>query len=712
MHQLDKFFNPESIAVVGASRDTTKLGRMVLDNILNYGYRGKIYPVNPKAEEIAGLPTYPSIMDIPYEVDVAVILIPAKFVVDTIKQCATKGVKGAVIITSGFGESSEEGKQWEEQIREIAKPSGMRVLGPNCLGFINPKINLNASFSKNMPKSGGVGIISQSGAFGCAMLDWAEGSGVGFDLFVSIGNKVDLDENDVLEYWSSTTPPQIVASYLEDIRDGKRFVEINKELTARIPHVCMKPGKTEEAVKAIQSHTGSMAGSDQVVTTALKQSGVIRVDGMHDFFDKIRAFSLQPLPEGKRVAVVTNAGGPAVSTTDFVVEAGLEIARFDKRTIDILAERLPRAAALHDPVDVIGDALADRYADAIDIVLGDPNVDALIVLLTPQIMTQICETAIHIDRLQEVHGKPVLAAFSGGKYVEEGRVVLEQLAIPVYHYPERAVFALKTMVDYSEYKKKVKSDGILGFNKGFGKVDVTHKLNVDNIITQSYADNELILDPHECLEIARLYGLEIPQSKIVVNEDDAIDFAQTVGYPVVAKIASDKLMHKTELGGVELNLDTPEKVATAVVKLQGIVADQLNVPVTQVSGAVEIQKQIKGGHEVMIGVKKDPNFGHLILFGTGGIFTELYKDFSTRLAPLDIQTAKEMIRETKVYEILKGFRNLPKRDYACVAEVLVKISRLVEDIPQIEELDINPLIVLNKGKGCVAVDVKIKLEER
>lgn len=707
MHSLQKFFEPESIAVIGASRDKTKLGRMVLDNIINGGYQGKVYPINPKAGDISGLQTYADVEQIPYFVDLAVIVIPSKFVVQTIKQCANKGVKGAVIITAGFGETGEEGRVWEDQIREIARASKMRILGPNCLGFINPKIKLNASFSKNTPKPGNVGFLSQSGAFGTAILDWADGSEIGFDLFVSIGNKLDINESDLLEYWNEVGVPQVVVSYLEDIRDGRKFNELNSTLTKNAPHIILKPGKTEAAKKAIQSHTGALAGSDLVVSTALKQFGCLRADGMHDLFDMIRAFALQPLPKGNRIAIVTNAGGPAVMTTDFIEEHGMKVARFEKRTTEILKEKLPRTANIHDPVDVIGDALADRYAAAIDATLGDPNVDALIVLLTPQVMTQIEETALYIGRLSKTHGKTVAAAFVGGRYVESGRDKLEELGVPVYHYPDRAVLAIKAMNEYRQYLEFEKSKESLDGGGEIIAIDVTKRMQVEQVFQRALIGQRKAFTPEESLEIVRAYGMKTPPSKAVINEEEAVQIAEEFGYPVVMKISSDKLLHKTELGGVELNIDTPEKVRETFRRLQGTLASALGRSVDQISGGVEVQKQIFGGQEVMIGVKKDKNFGHLILFGMGGIYTEVYKDFATRLAPLSMEDAKQLIRETKTFKILSGYRNLPKRDVASIAEYILITSRLVTDFPVISELDVNPLIVLDKGKGCFAVDVKI-----
>jgi len=709
MNSLEKFFEPESIAVVGASRDSTKLGHMVLKNIIQGGYKGFVYPVNPKSEEVMGLQSYPDVEQIPYDVDLAIIIIPARFVVPVVKQCANKGIKGAIIISAGFGEVSEEGKTWESQIREIARVSGLRVLGPNCLGFINPKIKLNASFGKNLPKVGNVGFLSQSGAFGTAMLDWAEESEVGFNLFVSIGNKVDISENDILEYWAETKIPKVIVSYLEDIKDGRRFDKLNSQITLKSPHLILKPGRTEAAQEAIKSHTGALAGSDLVVSTALKQFGCLRADGMHDLFDMVRAFSLQPKLKGNRIAVVTNAGGPAVMTTDFIEMNGLRVARFDSRTSEILRDKLPRTANIQDPVDVIGDALADRYAAAIDATLGDPNVDALIVLLTPQVMTQINETADYIGRLAKVHGKTVMAAFVGGKFVESGRNRLEELGVPVYHYPDRAALALKAMNEYRLYVSKEKAKQTIGATDGIGHVDVTKRLNVESIISAARSEGRNVLTPSEGLQIAEIYNITVPKSRIVVNEEDAVSTAEEIGFPVVMKISSEKFLHKTELKGVELNLDSPKKIIDAYQMLRSRLAHELGISTDQVEGDIEVQQQIVGGHEVMIGVKKDESFGHLLLFGMGGIYTEIYKDFATRLAPLSMEDANEMIHDTKVFEILTGFRNLPVRDVACIAERLISISRLVTDFPMINELDVNPLIVLDKGSGCVAVDVKITI---
>lgn len=707
MQTLQKIFEPESIAVIGASREGTKLGHMVLDNIINGGYRDKVYPVNPKAEEINGLQSYPAVEQIPYPVDLAIIVIPAQYVVPVIKQCANKGVKGAVIISAGFSEAGKQGEIWEKQILEIARVAQMRVLGPNCLGFLNPKIKLNASFSKNLPKPGNLGFISQSGAFGTAMLDWAEESNIGFDLFVSIGNKLDIAENDILEYWIETGVPQVIVSYLEDIKNGKDFNKFNFQITKTSPHLVLKPGITKAGREAIKSHTGALAGADIVISTALKQFGSIRAEGMHDLFDMVRVFSLQPIPNGNKIAVVTNAGGPAVMTTDYIEMHGMKIARFDERTLQILKAKLPRTANIHDPVDVIGDALADRYADAIDAVLGDPNVDALIVLLTPQVMTQIEETANYIGRLAREHGKTVAAAFVGGKFVEEGRNRLEELGIPVFHYPDRAVLALKAMNEYRQYKAFVKTKKVLGANEDIMKIDISYQMQVEDIFKRVRMEGRKNLRPSESLQIAKIYGITIPQSRMVITEDEAVSTAEEFGFPVVMKVASEKLLHKTEVGGVELNLESKEDVLNALNKLKGILAGELGIPIEALREGIEMQKQITAGHEVMIGVKKNKNFGHLVIFGMGGIFTEIYKDFSARLAPFGLEDAKMMLNETKVFQILKGFRNLPERDTASVAENILRVSRLAADFPIIKEMDINPLIVLNKGEGSIAVDVKI-----
>jgi len=707
---LDVFFDPVSVAVIGAAREPAKLGHAVLNNILQYGFKGRVYPINPKADEVLGLPCYPSVLAVPGPIDLAVIVIPAKFVAGVLEECGQKGVKGVITITAGFRETGSEGMRMEKELIAILNRYGMRMIGPNCLGLIDTIIPINASFAAGMPPQGNIAFMSQSGALCTAILDWSLAEGIGFSRFVSLGNKADTCEIDFLQAWDADPATKVVIAYLEGITDGPRFMDIARQVTQRTPIIAVKSGGTSAGARAVSSHTGTLAGSEAAYNAAFSQCGVMRADSVADLFDYSLAFAYQPLLTGDRLAIVTNAGGPGIMATDAIEHAGLKLASLQKETVDRLREFLPPAANFYNPVDVLGDALADRYGAALETVLNDPGVDGVIVLLTPQAMTQIVETARAVGQaaakpryiaptgsIGAKHAKPVLGCFMGEKEVRKGIRVLAKHKVPNYPFPERAVGAFKAMYRYREWLSRPPRE-IARF-----EVD---QAKVKEIFAQAKADNRLALGDVEARQVLGAYGLRIPQSQLAKNPDEAVAIATQLGYPVVMKIASPDIMHKSDVGGVKVDLGNATEVRDAFDLI--VYRAQRYVPGADIWG-VAVQEMVPQGREVIIGMNRDLQFGPLIMFGMGGIYVEVLKDVVFRVAPVTRQEAQEMVQEIRAYQLLRGVRGARPADVAAVIEAILRVSQLVTDFPEIVELDVNPLMVQEQGAGAIAVDMRIIL---
>lgn len=699
MSDLRSLIHPNSIAVIGASKTPGKIGYAVIENIKASGYTGEVYPINPKEPEVAGYKAYPNVRDVGKPIDVAVFCVPAGASLAVAEDCGKAGVKHLIVITAGFKEIGGEGKKLEQDLVTIARKYGMRITGPNNLGVMDTHTPINATFAKDFALKGNIAFISQSGALCVAILDWSLKRGLGFSQFISIGNKADLNEADFIEAASDDPNTKVICMYLEDVVDGDRFIEAARRATKRVPVIVFKSGITAAGAQAASSHTGALAGSNTAYDAALRHAGVIRAQTMTELFDLAIAFTTQPVPKGKNTVVVTNSGGPGIVASDAVEVNGLNMARFTEETHKELSEKLPPTANIHNPVDVVGDAHADRYKIAMDTTLKDPNVDAAVVLLSPTAVLDIAEAAqITIDAAKAHPEKAVVASFIGGAKVEAGVKLLNENGIPNYPFPEPAVATLRGMIRFGELRREVAQGAEWTFS------DV-QKDKVKAIFDKVRADGrDLLLGP-EAAEVAELYKIPAAPSKLAGDEKAAAAAAEAIGYPVVMKIASPDIMHKTDVGGVKVGLKTKEEVAEA---FKSIMANSKKaVPDAKIYG-VEVQKMMPKGDELIIGMAKDATFGPMIAFGSGGILVNLLKDASFRLAKgLSKSEVEEMITETKAYTILKGFRGAAPDDIPALQEAIGRVGQLCRDFPEIAELDVNPVFAY--AKGLSALDVKIKI---
>ncbi|HNT73935.1 MAG TPA: acetate--CoA ligase [Anaerolineae bacterium] len=694
---LETFFSPKSVAVIGASRDPEKLGYSVLNNIIQAGFPGKIYPINPKSDEILGLKAYPSVTDVPGKIDLAVIVIPARFVLAAVEECGKKKIPSVVVISAGFREAGREGLEQELQLVALAQKHHIRLIGPNCLGIINTHSPLNATFAAGMPQSGPISFMSQSGALGTAVLDMAMGGHIGFAKFVSLGNKADVSEIDLMEAWGDDPDSRVILMYVEGVPHGQKFIETAKRITRKKPVVAIKSGVTASGSRAVSSHTGSLAGSEAAYKAAFNQAGIIRATSMEALFDYARAFAYQPLLKGDRIAIVTNAGGPGILATDALERAKLEIPRLTPETTEKLMANLPGAASAANPVDVLGDALADRYEHALQLVLNDPKVDGVIVIVTPQAMTEIEATAHAVGRMAKDCGKPVLGCFMGEARIQAGIDVLWQYGIPNYPFPERAADALAAMRDYRKEQDR----------RIFGAVPIdVDKRPVRELFDRVRSEGRVSIGDAEAWEVLKAYGFTVPRSRLASSPEEAVSIAEEFGYPVVMKIASPDILHKTDVGGVKVNLRTPGDVRDAFDLM--IYRAGRYVPGARVWGC-QVQEMVHGGREVLLGMSRDPQFGPLVAFGLGGIYVEALKDVSFRIAPFSPREADEMIREIRAYRLLEGVRGEPPSDHMALVDALLRISQLVTDFPEIVEMDVNPLMVFEEGRGAMAIDMRLVL---
>jgi acetyl coenzyme A synthetase (ADP forming)-like protein len=696
-HALDALFSPQSIAVIGASRSKGKLGHAVLSNILESGFTGAIYPVNPGASEISSLVCYPNLEAIGKAVDMAVIVVPAEHVLAILDSCGKRGVRSVIIITAGFRETGHEGMVAERKMAEMAETYHMRILGPNCLGLIDTIAPLNASFAAGTPKRGKIAFMSQSGALCTSILDIALAEDVGFSRFVSLGNKADLNEIDFLQAWAEDPESRVIMAYLEGISNGSHFIEVARRLTKHKPIIAIKSGTTNAGSRAVSSHTGTLAGSERAYEAAFKQAGVIRAGSVGDLLDLSVALARQPLPKTGQVAIITNAGGPGIMASDAVEHVGLALASFRDDTLDRLREALPPAASLTNPVDVLGDALADRYRHAMEAVSADPNVGAMLVILTPQFMTQVKETAQAVGEIAQRVEIPVLACFMGETNTREGVKLLTAQDVPNYVVPERAIAALRTMVDQRRWQERA-----------LPKFETfpTDDEKVGRVFQQVRRDRRLQIGDAEARDILDAYGIRIPKSRLCKTADEAVSFAEEVGYPLVMKIASPDILHKTDIGGVRLNNVNANDLRDAFDLLTFRALRYM--PNAEIWGCL-VQQQTRGGKEIIVGMNRDPQFGPLVMFGLGGIYVEVLKDVSFRIAPFSREEANEMVREIRSFNLLRGVRGQARSDIEATVETLLRVSQLVTNFPEIVELDINPLMVFEEGRGIAAIDMRLVL---
>ncbi|UCC89939.1 MAG: acetate--CoA ligase family protein [Anaerolineales bacterium] len=694
---LETLFSPKSVAVVGASRTQGKLGYAVLSNIIQSGFSGHIYPINPKADEILGLPCYASLDDVEGEIDLAVIVIPAKFVVEVLETCGERNVGSAIVISAGFRETGHEGLMAERKMAELAEKYHMRTVGPNCLGVIDTLTPMNASFAVGMPRQGRIAFMSQSGALCTSILDIALAQEIGFSHFVSLGNKADLNEIDFLQAWAKDSESKVVMAYLEGIADGARFIQTARQLTKHKPIIAIKSGSTSAGSRAVSSHTGTLAGSERAYEAAFKQAGVLRAGSVGELIDLSVALAYQPLPRNEQVAIITNAGGPGIMATDAIERCGLRLASLSQETMDGLRQALPSAASVLNPVDVLGDALADRYRAALQSTATDPNVGALLVILTPQFMTEIEETAHAVREVADHSDIPVLACFMGEANTEAGAKILANHNVPNYVVPERAVAALKAMVDQRQWQERPLPQ--------IETFDVDRE-RVARIFQRVRTDGRLQIGDAEARDILAAYGIPIPASKLCPTVEEAVAFAEEIGYPVVMKIASPDILHKTDIGGVRLNIESASDVRDSFDLLT--FRAMRYMPDAEIWGCL-VQQQVRGGKEIITGMNRDPQFGPLVMFGLGGIYVEVLKDVSFRIAPFSRREANEMMREIRSFNLLRGVRGEAPSDIEAISDTLLKVSQLVADFPDIVEMDINPLMAFEKGRGVMGIDMRLVL---
>lgn len=695
---LDHFFRPNSIAVIGAAREEHKVGHSVLKNILQYGFQGRIYPINPKADSILGLKAYPSVRSVEDSVELAVLVLPSQLTLEVIDECAQKGIYSAVIISGGFKESGVDGAAREKELLSKIKRYGMRVIGPNCLGVINTHHCLNATFAASSPPKGDIAFFSQSGALCTAILDWAQRERIGFSKFVSMGNIVDISEVDLLEALEEDPETRVILGYIEGIKDGRAFMEAVSRVTKKKAVVITKAGGSAAGARAASSHTGSLAGSDKAFSAAFLQAGVLRARTLEELFDLARAFSYQEVLRGPGVAIITNAGGPGIIASDAVEYAGLRMSSFTKETVDGLRGGLPPFANLYNPVDILGDAKSERYRYAMEGVIKDENVHAILVILTPQAMTDMDETARAVGEISaRAKRKAVVASFMGGPLAERGAEVLSQYKVPNYPFPERAISVLSAMYRQRQWvERPVEEPKLFGGDKAA----------VREVFRQCLERGYSTLAEGEAREVISAYGFSVPRSILVNSKESAIKVAEEIGYPVVLKVASPDILHKSDIGGVRVGIRNSSDVVQAFEEI--LEKARRRMPDALVQG-VFVQEMVRGGKEVILGATLDPQFGPLLMFGLGGIYVEVLKDVSFRVAPITQRDAWEMLGEIRAYPLLKGARGESPVDLEAIVEGLQRLSQLVTDFPQVLELDINPLSVLPKGKGAVAIDARINI---
>lgn len=707
MHKnLETLLSPKSIAIIGASASPQKVGAIVLNNLITSKYPGRIYPVNPNSQEIHGLRCYPQIGGIPEVVDLAVIAIPAGLVNGVLNEIGEKGVKNVVVFSAGYKEIGPEGKALEDEMAQIAEKYQLNILGPNNLGFVNNAVPVNVTFGEPVYNAGNLRYVSQSGALAASIFDFCNATGLGFSEFITLGNKTVINENDVLTHFlnedqkvNGSVHP--IGLYLESISNGADFLDITKKLSRKNPIFIIKPGKTTAAIKAMQSHTGAIAGEDIVFDEALAEAGVIRCDTLEDYFDLSRSFAWVNAPGGPRVAIVSNAGGPGVISADSVVSHRLDLVEFNKETQGMLHQVLPRFASVVNPVDVLGDALADRIAKACEIILQTNQADSLMVILTPQVMTQIEKTAELIGNLARQYNIPIFCSFIGGSLIAQGEEKLNSYHIPSFRFPERAISTIAKMWKWKQWQTRAtppvsKFDTLIA--------EENQKL-IKDVVNKAVSQNQISLDNIDANQLLVYAGIPAPQTAKVATYEDAKDFADQNKWPVVMKLSSPGLLHKADIGAIVKDIQSDDELENAMTNLRNKIIQLPQEIRDHVS--LQIQKDIISGIEVIVGVKRDPNFGPVLLFGAGGSWAELIMDRNLHLLPIDLNLAKEIVMESKIYPLLKGYRGEPMYALEKLYDVILRLSSLLEVVPEANEIEINPLIVtLN---DVWAVDGKVVL---
>jgi len=701
---LDPIFSPKSVAVIGATETLNSVGRTILENLIKGGFAGKIFPVNPKRPTVLGIQAYPSITDVPEKPDLAIIITPPATVPGIVKDCGTAGVKGVVIISAGFKEIGPVGVELERQVLAEATKAGIRIVGPNCLGVMVPGAKLNATFAADMAKPGSVGFISQSGALCTAILDWSLKENVGFSAFVSLGSMLDVGWGDLINHLGDDPNTKSIVIYMESIGDARAFLSAAREVALTKPIIVIKPGRTEAAAKAAASHTGSLTGSDEVLQAAFQRVGVLRVEAISELFDMAEVLGKQPRPKGPRLTIVTNAGGPSVIATDMLISSGAQLADLTPETMAAFNAILPPTWSHNNPVDIIGDAKPELYAKSLEIASKDPNTDGILVILTPQAMTDPTATAQCLVPYAHIPNKPVLASWMGADIVAKGEDILNAAQIPTFKYPDRAAKAFYYMWRYSENLRQLYETPAMPQDDAHGEID---REKAATIIAEVRKSGRTLLTEFESKKLLAAYGIPTVETHIATSEGDAVKQAARLGFPVVLKLHSETITHKTDVGGVQLNLRTASAVRQAWKAIESSCVKKVGKEHFQ---GVTVQPMIKlDGYEIIIGSSLDPQFGPVLLFGTGGQLVEVFKDRALGLPPLNATLARRMMERTKIYTALKGVRGRKATNIAAIEQLLVRFSQLVVEQPWISEIDINPLLV--SAERIFALDGRVVLHD-
>lgn len=693
---LKPFFEPRGVAIIGASSSPDKLSYGILKNMTQYGYEGHIYPVNPKSDQILGLKCYPDIFQAPDPVDLAVVILPAPMILDVVRDCGKRGVRAITIISGGFKEIGPQGRQLENELKEIAAQSEIRLIGPNCVGTMNLVTGLNTTFIKGVPALGGIGFISQSGAVCGGVVDHVLNRGIGFSHFLSLGNEADVDETDMIEYLASDKDTRVIAAYIEGIQDGQKFLRVASAVTRRKPVVVLKAGRSDEGAKAVSSHTGSLAGSHAAYQAAFRQSGVIEVRSTQDLLNVSMALDWLPPARGNRVAIVTNSGGPAALASDSLAAQGLKLASIQPDIQRKMKAGLNPAAQTANPVDMLGGADEVEYAHALGLALQDYGVDMALAILVPQALVNPVKVAEAIIQAAVPSAKPVIACLMGSESIQEARQTLHAHHIPMVDFPELTGVMLGALCRRRKNEEVEKTNNVKG-------------LSVDRRKAAAiFAQNANRKQWGECLTrtVLSAYGFPLVPGALAKSPSEALHTAEQLGYPVVAKLASDDILHKSDAGAVMVGINTPRELESAY---DQILENARAYHPDAILDGILIEKMAPKGEEVIIGLKKDPAFGPMLMFGMGGIFVELFKDVAFRMAPITKREALEMVRETKAYDLLNGWRGAQRYDIEAICESLLRMSQLALDFPHIEEIEINPLRVFPEGAGALALDCRMIL---
>lgn len=690
---LKYFFTPRGVALIGASANPAKLSHGVLLNMKQNGYQGAIYPVNPSSQEILGLKCYADISAVPDPIELAVVMLPAQAVLATIEACGKRGLKAVIIISGGFKEVGIEGADLEKQCIQVARQYGMRVIGPNCVGIIDYHGGLNTTFIRGMPDKGPISFVSQSGAVMGAIADYITGKGVNFSHMVSMGNEADVNETDLIEYMGEDPNVGVIVAYVEAIQNGERFIKAAAQVSRKKPIVILKAGNSEAGAKAVSSHTGSLAGSYAAYQSAFQQSGAIEVNSAEDLLNIGNAFAMQPIPTGKRVAILTNAGGPAALVSDGLSKNGLKLADLSQATQQLLREKLVPSAQVSNPVDMLGGASPQEYGLAVAAALADPQVDIVIAVHVPTSVVNPDEVAREICKAAEGSKKTILACVMGDASIDEMRLILHRAHIPLYIFPDQVGRVLGAMLAYSQWLAKPEREITV--------LDKINTLEAKKLVDRSAAVKswgEAVVRP-----VLAAYGIPLIPGDQAHSADEAVTVAEKIGYPVVMKIVSPDILHKSDAGGIQLNLKSADEIRTAYQKVhQNAMAYNAKASLE----GVLVEKMAGRGQEVIIGMRRDPQFGPLVMFGLGGIYVELFTDIAFRVAPLTRQDVEDMIMGTKAGRLLSGLRGQKAGDIEALVDCILRLGQLALDFPQISEIEINPLLVFEKGQGVLALDAR------